>query len=77
VRGVAQRLPLHFVYSAILVDDEERTGVMASVLTGLTKIRPHGTADCLADREALGDDVEDAKTIARQSGRDSISRTKD
>jgi hypothetical protein len=75
VRGVAQRLPLHIVYSAILVDDEDRTGVMASVLTGLTKIRPHGTADCLADREALGDEVEDAKTIAQQSGSAGASKT--
>jgi Ni/Fe-hydrogenase 1 B-type cytochrome subunit len=59
---------IHHVYSAILVDIEERNGVMTSIFSGFKNIRPHSTADYLTDRAAIGDDAQDAKTIAQQSG---------
>ena len=59
---------IHHVYSAILVDIEERTGVMTSIFTGFKNIRPHSTADYLTDRPGIGDDARDARTIAEQSG---------
>ncbi len=59
---------IHHVYSAILVDIEERTGVMTSIFTGYKNIRPHSTADYLTDRPGIGDDARDARTIAQQSG---------
>ena len=59
---------IHHVYSAILVDIEERTGVMTSIFTGFKSIRPHSTADYLTDEPGIGDDAQDARTIAEQSG---------
>jgi len=59
---------IHHVYSAILVDIEERTGVMTSIFTGFKNIRPHSTADYLTDKPSIGDDAKDARTIAEQSG---------
>jgi Ni/Fe-hydrogenase 1 B-type cytochrome subunit len=59
---------IHHVYSAILVDIEERSGVMTSIFTGFKSIRPHSTADYLTDEPSIGDDARDARTIAEQSG---------
>ena len=36
---------IHHVYSAILVDIEERNGVMTSIFTGFKNIRPESTVD--------------------------------
>jgi Ni/Fe-hydrogenase 1 B-type cytochrome subunit len=38
---------IHHVYSAILVDIEERNGVMSSIFTGFKNIRPESTVDDL------------------------------
>jgi len=38
---------IHHVYSAILVDIEERNGVMTSIFTGFKNIRPESTVDDL------------------------------
>jgi Ni/Fe-hydrogenase 1 B-type cytochrome subunit len=38
---------IHHVYSAILVDIEERNGVMSSIFTGFKNIRPDSTVDDL------------------------------
>ena len=38
---------IHHVYSAILVDIEERNGVMTSIFTGFKNIRPDSTVDDL------------------------------
>jgi Ni/Fe-hydrogenase 1 B-type cytochrome subunit len=38
---------IHHVYSAILVDIEERNGVMTSIFTGFKNIRADSTADDL------------------------------
>lgn len=65
---------IHHVYSAILVDIEERTGVMTSIFTGFKNIRPHSTADYLTDTPGIGDDAQDARTIAEQSGTSGTSQ---
>jgi Ni/Fe-hydrogenase 1 B-type cytochrome subunit len=59
---------IHHVYSAILVDIEERNGVMTSIFSGFKNIRPHSTADYLTDKPGVRDAGETAATVASQSG---------
>jgi Ni/Fe-hydrogenase 1 B-type cytochrome subunit len=48
---------IHHVYSAILVDIEERTGVMSSIFSGYKNIRPAASLEALG---LIGDSPEEA-----------------
>jgi len=58
---------IHHVYSAILVDIEERTGVMSSIFTGYKNIRPSSSLEALG---LIGHSPEEDARSAEYEARD-------
>ncbi len=58
---------IHHVYSAILVDIEERTGVMSSIFSGYKNIRPSSSLEALG---LVGDSPEERERSERFDARD-------
>lgn len=58
---------IHHVYSAILIDIEERTGVMSSMFTGYKNIRPAASLEALG---LIGESPEEAARTAEYQSRD-------
>jgi hypothetical protein len=57
---------IHHVYSAILVDIEERNGVLSSMFSGYKNIRTHQTVEALG----LVGDAPEEKARVKETGAD-------